>query len=160
MRFQFSLRWIFAATMVVAGAAGLWGGSTDAAQSSWQFGLAELVLVFYVPAFAAVASLGSKGSARAFWIGVLISTVLGSFAVLLVMLPGQHERIHNGWRFRPWEIAGFLNHFSYSRRWVLGAWALALVVGLLCLVARWLLFGKKSKHRGLNNLPNSDRLSC
>jgi len=142
-RFQFSIRRLFAVTMVVAGAAGLWGGSTNAAQSSWQFGLVELLLVFFVPAFAAVVSLDSKGYARAFWIGALISTVLGSLAVLQVMLPSQHQKIHNGWRFRPWEIADFLNHFSYSRRWILGAWTFAPLVGILCVVARWFLVGKK-----------------
>jgi hypothetical protein len=131
-RFQFSIRWILAGTMAVACAAGLW-----VAKPSWQLGLIELVLVFFVPAFAAVASHDARGYARAFWIGVVVTTVLGSCMSFVAMLPQIN------WTIDDWQSARrFFARFAPYGQSTVFFWSFAPPVGILCVLARWLL-GKK-----------------
>ena len=137
MRFQFSIRWIFAGTMAVACAAGLW-----VATPSWQLGVIELVLIFFVPAFAAVSSLGSKGYARDFWVGVLVSTVLGWLVLFLVLFPHGNWAFVNGYvDMGEVELAlmGFFATFARYGRFMVVFWSFAPLVGILCVVTRWLI---------------------
>jgi len=132
MRLQFSIRWIFAVTMAVAAGAGLW-----VATPSWQLGVIELVFVFFIPAFAAVASLDSRGNARAFWIGVMVSSALGSFVPFVSMLS------QIAWTIDDWQSARrFLGRFAEYGRATVFSWSFASLVGILCVLCRRLL-GKR-----------------
>jgi hypothetical protein len=139
-RFQFSIRWMFAVTMVVAAGAGLW-----VATPSWQLGVVELVLIFFVPAFSAVASQNSTGYAKAFWIGVLVSGVLRSLALFMVLFPHGNWAFVNGYvDMGEVELAlmGFFAALARYGRFMVVFWSLGPLVGILCVVGRWLL-GKK-----------------
>jgi len=130
---QFSIRWMLAVTMVVAAGAGLW-----VATPSWQLGVIELVLIFFVPAFAAVASQNSTGYAKAFWIGVLVSTVLPFGVFFWAIVRGIGDIYpRQGWTVDEWQAASRIIT-EYGRAIVL-SWSFALLIGILCVVAHWFI---------------------
>jgi hypothetical protein len=131
MRFQFSIRRIFAGTMAVAAGAGLW-----VATPSWQLGVIELILIFFVPTFAAVASLDSTGHARAFWIGVLVSMVL-PIGVFFWAITQGFGFPHQFWTSDQWQAAGRI--LANFRRAIVLSWSFALLIGILCALAHWLI---------------------
>ena len=127
--FQFSLRLVFAFVTFVCAALGLW-----VSPATWYVGLAQLLLVVALPAFAVVCAIHFVGRARAACTGVAVATALPAVSHILEFI--QTSRIVVSENGRPvriepdvvWGLQGSAGWFSD----VLLLWALAPVVAGTC----------------------------
>ena len=125
---QFSLRTLLAAAAAVGIWAALW-----VAEHSWQVGAIESICVAWILASAATLIVHTTGKAKAFWLGVGIQCTL-SVAVLIVG-GDLFGHTYNDYNF----LQMILHRLSCEFQPVLLAWAVAPVVGLLCVLTHWLL---------------------
>lgn len=127
--FQFSLRGVFAFVAFLCVALGLW-----VSPATWYVGLAQLLLVVALPAFAVVCAVCFTGRARAASIGIAVATLLPAVSHILEFI--QTSRVVVSEDGRPvriepdffWGLQGSAGWFSD----VLLLWALAPVVAGAC----------------------------
>jgi hypothetical protein len=128
-RTQFSIGCIFALTAAVAGLLALWK-----APPSWQLGLLEAAIMMAVPAVCGTICLERPGYARAFWLGMAISTTMSEMVFFAMVLPIQNNQWQSTSLF-----SGTLSSISDNFRFVVSLWSLAPAIGIACLIARRLV---------------------
>jgi hypothetical protein len=139
--YQFSLRTLLAAVAVVGIGAALW-----TAEPSWKMGAVEFLLVPSVLASAAILTVRSKGTAKAFWMGCAVECIWPFVAYLPAVLVLYFlEQLERSTEVELPDVRddlllffGSLDGISYCFRPVLLAWAFAPIVGLLCVLTHWL----------------------
>lgn len=130
------LRVAFAFVTFVGAALGLW-----VSPATWYVGLAQLLLVLTVPAFAVVCAVCFTGRARAASIGIAAATSLPAVSHILEFIQNSHVFVsENGRTVRievdvAWGVQGATAWFSD----VLFLWALTLAVAAVCVVLHSLL---------------------
>ena len=125
-RSQFSIRCLLTVTAAVAALLALWK-----APPSWQLGLLEVVLMMAVPAVCATICLERRGYARAFWLGMVVSTTIADMIFFGLVSPMQN----NQWQSTSLN-SGTLSSISDNFRFVVSLWSLTPLVGVICLLAR------------------------
>jgi hypothetical protein len=124
---QFSIRCLLMLTAAVGALLALWK-----APPSWPLGVVEVLLMMSVPAVCGTICLERRGYARAFWLGMAVSTAAAEIAFFSLVLPIQ---FNNQWQSTSL-LSGTLSSVSDNFRFVVSLWSLAPVVGVACLIAR------------------------
>lgn len=128
---QFSLRMLFVAVAVVGIGAALW-----VAEPSPQVGAIEVMLSLWVPTLAVIFGLKTAGKSRVCWLGVAFTLAMFAIAysrecVTSIKEPGLPFLLL---------VEKFAMQFSVDFRGLLVVWAAyAPIVGILCVLAHWLI---------------------
>jgi hypothetical protein len=133
MRFQFSIRWIFAVTAIVGVAL-----AALSAKPSWISGLLIQLIFLAMPGFVAVLLVAGRGYARAFAIGAVAPTLIG-FAIAGRFLVGGDWIFAGTWRVL--ELAEYLfgQRADLIRFFAIFIWSATLIGGTVAVVIRWLV---------------------
>src|SRR2546426_742364 len=88
MRFQFSIRWIFAATAIV----GL-GLAALSAESGWISGGVIQLIFLVMPGLVATLLVAGRGYARFFAMGAVVPTLIGVAILVWFLIVGGTEAV-------------------------------------------------------------------
>jgi hypothetical protein len=134
--YQFSLRMLLAAVAVAGIGAALW-----TAKPSWKVGAIEALLLVWVPTSAIVMVINSTGMSKTFWIGTSAECLAASLGFIRYAVPVESYSTYS-------VMLQYLAYHISDRFWsVLLAWAVAPIVGFLCVATHWLLVRPlESKH--------------